>query len=194
MFDWLFSWFRESATEAIFLSIAVAGALFSAFSLLFGGDVDADGDFDVDHDGGDGHGYGPGVLSIRGLSLLATGFGAVAYIVYHYTNLLLVSSVSGILSGWVFAFIMLALVRVFFQQQASSLVTANQIPGTTGMVTTAIPAGGCGEVRLTVAGRQVTRTASTEGDPLPLGTLVRVVRYMGGVAVVKQVSATEAEE
>lgn len=188
MIDWLMNLARGSTAEVLFLSICVLGGVISAASLIFGGDSDGDVD-EVDFgDDADVDGDGPGLLSVRGLSLLATGFGGVAYLVQHYTGRLLLASGSGLLSGLLFAAVGLAFVRLFFRQQASSLMSPQQIRGAKGVVTTAIPAGGTGEVRLTVAGQQFSRPARAEGDAEIAGnSLVEVAALLGGVVVVRKV-------
>lgn len=192
MIDWIFSFFQGTTAGLVFLSICLAGAVFSAFSLIFGGDsdaeADADTDLDLDHDvdHGNGNGEGPGALSLRSISLFATGFGGVAFLVHNFTGRLLVSSVAGLLSGWVLAAIALAAIRAIYQQQASSMISTTQMTGATGMVTTAIPTAGYGEVLLTVAGRQITRRATTADQAaIPDGTAVRVVKYLGSTVVVE---------
>ena len=62
-------------TKLTFLAICTAGLIICLFSLIFGGD-DGDTDTDSDTDTGDGH-DGPSIVSVRGFSLLAVGFGAV---------------------------------------------------------------------------------------------------------------------
>lgn len=197
MIDWITSMFSDATAELIFLAICVGGGIVSGFSLLFGSDADGGADFDTDFDvdssadGGDGGGgEGPGVFSIRGMALLATGFGGVAFIVQHYTGKLLMACVAGLLSGWLFAAVGLAFVRIFFRQQASSLITTKQMTGAPGIVTTTIPPGGSGEVQFTVAGQQISRTATSADDEL-LETNVRVevVESLGGTVVVKKKSA-----
>ena len=194
MIDWIVSMFTEATAELILLAICVFGGIVSGMSLFFGGDADADADadggIDVDDVTADGGGGGPGVLSIRGMALLATGFGGVGFIVQHYTGNLLMACVAGLLSGWLFAFVGLAFVRIFFQQQASSMLTTGQITGATGIVTTPIPEGGHGEVRISVGGQQISRTATSDGGrPLPADTLGEIVRTVGGIVVVKVTSA-----
>ena len=183
---------KGSTAEIIFLSICLSGAVISGFSLLFGGHGD-----DVDHGeaGGDHDGdHGPGLLSIRGLSLFATGFGGFAFLVHYYIGKVLISSVAGILSGSVFALVGVAFVSLFFKQQASSLITPSQMSGAIGIVNTPIPGEGFGEVFLTVADQQIARRATTEGsNAIPSGTQVRVVRHVGGTVVVEEVSSDKEE-
>jgi len=202
MANFVLSLFEDSLAQITFFSIFLAGMVFTLVSLLFGGDADSDfdadhGDFDhdVDHGHGVGHGdsggadsHGPGFLSIRGASLMMVGFGGVAYIVQHLFGKVLLASVAGAMSGWVFAFACLAMFRVFLRQQATSGVTAAEIVGSLGVVTTSIPPGKPGEVMLSVSGRQMNKMATSELDEaIPSGARVKVDRYFGGTVIVSKV-------
>jgi membrane protein implicated in regulation of membrane protease activity len=189
MGEWILSLFGESIALLTFFSIFAAGMTFTVFNLLFGGDADggdldgdvgdADGgDFDGDHDGDGGDGHGPGLLSIRGISFLLTGFGGVAFISMYFTEKVFVSSLFGLLGGWPFALVCLAMYRVFVRQEASSMVSAEDFVGATGTVVTSIPQGGLGEVTLLVAGQQTTKSAVAQGE-LKTGTPIRVKTYLG---------------
>lgn len=195
MLDWIASMFQGALAEIVFMSICLGCLVVSGFMLLFGGDHDSDADHggmdhgDADH--GDDHSdEGPRFFSIRGLSLFGTGFGGVGYIVQHYTGKTLVAAASGTAFGCLLAFAGLAFIRMFYRQQVSSLASAEQVIGSSGTVTTSIPADGrAGEVLLTVAGQQTSRIASSaDGGGLPTGTVVRVVRLAGAVVVVERVS------
>lgn len=186
--------FREFCRNSIalmsFFSIFAGGMVFTMFSLVFGGhdhsDVGHDLGHDVGHDG-DNDSQGPGVFSVRGISLLAVGFGATAFIVQYYTNQIFVSSISGLAFGWVFAAVGMAVYRVLIRQQGSSVVKSTSYIGLVGVVTTTIPANGLGEVRLTVEGETVIRTASAEsGVTIPTGTPVTVTNVSGGSVTVKR--------
>ena len=187
MGEWILALFGESIALLTFFSIFAAGMTFTVFNLLFGGDAeggdldgdvggDDGGDFDGDHDGGDGH--GPGLLSIRGVSFLLTGFGGVAFISMYFTEKVFVSSLVGLLGGWPFALACLAMYRVFVRQEASSMVKEEDFVGASGTVVTSIPQEGLGEVTLLVAGRQITKAAVADAA-LKSGTAVRVKSYFG---------------
>lgn len=113
----------EGVALIIFLSLACLGMIVSIISMIFGGDHDSDHDFgghdvaggdhgaggDHSHDGGDDHGIGAWllypVMSVRGMSLMVTGFGALGFVTYYLTSKLVFSCVVGTLSGWIFAFV-----------------------------------------------------------------------------------------
>lgn len=201
MIDWFFHSVQESMAQLIFFSIFLAGLVFSVGSLILGGGHDDAGhDFfgghDADTDAGDGHGdHGGhegdslGFFSIRGISLMATGFGGLSFIIYSVTRKLLLASAGGLMFAWVFAGILLLMLRTLKKQQASSLIDPQRIVGATGMVTTTVPADAFGEVRISVDGTDIVRMARSEVKrELPTGTVVRVVRYLGGSVTVEPIS------
>ena len=189
MFETISEFFRNSLGLMIFFAIFAFGMIFTLFSLIFGGEHDG-GDHGDIH--GDAHGDGddnqaPGFFSIRGISLFATGFGALGFIVMYYTEKVLLASVSGLGFGWVFAFLGLFMMRMLIRQQANSMMRPEEMIGTLGEVTTGIPDHGVGEVRMTVDGVTLTRTASsTSGTAIRSGTIVRVVRSDGGTVSVEE--------
>lgn len=193
MFEWVSSLFQGAVAELVFLAICIGCGIITGFTLLFGGDHD----HDVGHDGGvdghdsdhgDGH-QGPSFFSIRGLTLFGTGFGGVGYLVQHFTGKTLVASVSGLASGVVLAMAGLAFIRMFFQQQASSLVSDQQIVGTIGSVITSIPEGGMGEVEFNAAGVHTTRAAtSLGGRAISRGAPVKIIQTVGHLVIVQPIS------
>ena len=196
MGEWVLSIFGDSIAQLTFFSIFAAGMTFTMFNLMFGGDADHDGGFDhggdhdgdfgSDHDGDSGDGHGPGLLSIRGISFLLTGFGGVAFIVMHFTEKVFVSSLAGLAGGWPFALVCLALYRVFVRQEASSLITDKDFANATGAVVTSIPKKKLGEVTILVSGQQITKSAATsDGSALATGTPIRVKQYLGDRVIVE---------
>ena len=197
---WIIAMFGNSMELLIFFSLFSAGMVFTLFGLIFGGDsehgdfdgelqadVGADhGDFDGDHNV-DGDGHGPGLLSIRGMSFLLTGFGGFAFVVMYFTEKVFVSSLAGLAGGTPFAVVCLLMYKVFLKQQASSMIQVSDYNGARGTVKISIPEEGIGEVDLSVAGRIVTRSAVTIGNvSLKSGTPVRVVDYLGGRVTVEK--------
>lgn len=192
--------FRNSISLLSFASIFAAGMVFTVFTLVFGGDHDGGGDhgdFGGDHDGGGDHGGDhddggqgpPNIFSIRGLSLLAVGFGGVGYIVMYYTQNLLLSALSGLVFGWVFSVGVLLMMRIFIQQQGSSVISPRALIGTIGEVTTGIPANGLGEVRLAVEDTIISKTATANGGvTIVAGRRVRVIAFLGGSVIVEEVT------
>jgi membrane protein implicated in regulation of membrane protease activity len=200
MIDWFTNALQALTAQIVFLTITVMGATFSAISLIFGGEHDGGGDhgdFHADHAGGsdhhDGHdGEGSGLVgmlaapltSIRGLSFLATGFGAFGYITFHLTQRVLFSCVVGIIAGWLLSLLAVLFVRQLIKQQSSSLVDEARLIGLTGIVTTKIPANGFGEVQVTLSGKgQFTKTA-TASHEIPYGAVVKILQRAGNAVVV----------
>ena len=109
----------------VFLSIGGASALFFVLSLFFGdADADTDHGFDVHHDldhgGADGHhGHSmSNIFSIRNLFLFGVGFGAVGAVARYYGFSMMVSSVFGTATGFVFAALGYFLFRALYAQQS----------------------------------------------------------------------------
>jgi hypothetical protein len=187
-------WFTEavaSATTAMtFFTIFLVGVVFSVFSLLLGGHGDHDHDIghDADHgDAGDGHGgvFSVGILSVRGLALLATGFGGVGFLAYTRTSKIMFSTGVAMVGGYVFALVVLYALRIFKGQQSNSLIDTSSAIGGEGVVTISIPEGGLGEVGMVVSGTEMFKSArSTSGSAIQSGTRVLVDRIVGGTLLV----------
>ena len=200
---WIISLFGKSIELLIFFSLFAAGMVFTLFGLIFGGDTDH-GDFDggdlhadVGADHGDIHGDpdadadgpGPGLLSIRGISFLLTGFGGFAFVVMYFTEKVFVSSLAGLAGGTPFAVVCLFMYKVFLKQQGRSMIQVSDYNGARGTVEISIPEKGIGEVDLSIAGRIVTRSAVTIGNvSLKSGTPVRVVNYLGNRVTVEKLN------
>jgi membrane protein implicated in regulation of membrane protease activity len=168
--SWLFEQFQNAATSMAFLSVFIGGVLFSAVSMFFGGDHGHDGH----HEAGE-----PTLLSIRGAALFFTGLGGVGYLVNANTGRPIIAMLSGIAGGLAFALPMLYFIRFFMRQESSSLITPEQIVGAEGIVTTSIVPHQYGEVRIIVAGSQISKSATSD-TPLQQGTPIKVVRHLGG--------------
>ncbi len=201
-FDWLWSAIASTTALISFFTIFLMGLLFSVFSLIFGGHGDTDHDFghDVGHDGhGDGHHDGDtglssffavGMLSVRGMALLSTGFGGIGALVQLYTGRTLFATATGAIFGYGFAFMILFAVRALKSQQANSLIDTNSAVGASGTVVTSIPQNGLGEIRCVVGGVEVTRTAvSKNGEAIKSGTRVKVEEVAGATMVVAPLNA-----
>src|SRR5262245_19268742 len=116
---WLGDILASATTTVTFFTIFLVGVVFSAFSLIFGGhghsdhDVSHDVDHDISHDAGGDHdahdtsgdhadgdaGAHPlnvGLLSVRGVALLSTGFGGIGFLMFATTQRLLLSTATGL--------------------------------------------------------------------------------------------------
>ena len=77
----------------------------------------------------------------------------------------------------------------------NSDILASDIQSAVGIVTTAIPEGGAGEVILEVSGSQMNKRATADdGGAIARGAHVRVVRYLGSSVVVELESDARKEQ
>ena len=185
-----------STAQLTFISFFLAGLTFTFITMIFGhdGDADHEGDVGFDHDGDLDHeadhdsGGGPGFFSVRSIAIMVTAFGGVGFLIQKYTGNTLFASAGGVLSSWVFAAGFLAILRLAYRQQASSLATKADFKRAQGMVTTTIPATGSGEVSISVAGKaRSSRALSASGKEIAQGTQIKVVQYMGGTVTVEPI-------
>lgn len=161
------------------------------------------------HDGGHGHAtaahthgerIGPGDPSPFNLStvtIFLLWFGAAGYILHvGFGALAGISLAAATLIGWIgAALIYLVLSRVLWRGQTALDPENYQIVGAVGRVTSAIHAGGTGEVIYTLDGkRRVDGARSDDGMPLADGTEVVIVRYRDGLAYVCPLSWGDAQE
>jgi len=207
MFEWLAETASSVTAAMVFFSIFLFGVVISGISLFFSGDDaddadggDGDGDHDSDSGGGDAdgesdmgmasfHGINMGLLSLRGLCLLAVGLGGVGFVVQLHTGKVFFSTAAGIASGYVFAIGILYLLRIFKSQQSNSLVDHNQAVGQQAVVTLGIPENGLGEIRTVISGSEVYKTAtSNDGKSIPAGTRVKIDSVSSGSAVVSPIN------
>jgi membrane protein implicated in regulation of membrane protease activity len=192
MFGWLWTAIASATATMTFFGIFLVGIAFSLFSLVMGGHGDGEHDFmghDVHHDTGhhdDGHDgdssiFNVGFLSVRGMALLSTGFGGVGFLVQVYTGKVLFSTLSGLLFGYVFAFAVLSVMKMFKAQQSNSLIAMDNAKGQEATVVTSIPQGGAGEIRFELSGQEFVKMAySASGSPIRSGSRVRIDQVSGG--------------
>jgi hypothetical protein len=199
MLHWLSDILASATTTITFFTIFLVGVVFSAFSLILGGhghsdhDVSHDADHDIGHDTGDhdsggdhdgstdhadgdagAHPLNVGMLSVRGVALLSTGFGGIGFLVFVTTERLLLSTVLGFAGGYVFAFAVLY-----------TLINVSSAVGAHGIVTVSIPENGLGEVSFSVSGMEMFRPARSANHlPIKSGTRVQVNQITGGTLVV----------
>ena len=203
MFHWLTDVVASTTTTITFFTIFLVGVAFSAFSLVLGG-LGAHADHDVGHDighdtdahdgSGDHHGgddgaqggtLSVGMFSVRGVALLATGFGGAGFLIYVSTGKILFSTASALVGGYIFAFVVLYTLKIFKSQQANSMISLSAAIGADGIVTISIPEDGLGEVSLVVSGTEMFKPArSVNGRPIKSGARVQVSQVSGGTLVV----------
>jgi membrane protein implicated in regulation of membrane protease activity len=126
-----------------------------------------------------------------------TWFGATGYVLHtSYGARAGFSHAAAIVVGWIGAtLIYLFMARVLWRGQTQLDPLNYQIAGTVGRVTSAIRAGGTGEVIYTLDGkRRVDGARSEDGTPIAAGTEVAIVRYQGGLAYVSPLTWEDEHE
>ncbi len=170
----------------IFISLALASFIIVAGSFLFGHDGDVGHD-DMGHDVDSG-GAEPtiSVFSTKVIGTLLMGFGAAGAIAIHYHASMIIASMIGVLCGAVLGALMYFVLEIFYSQQSTSLVSTSEAVGCSGAVTVGIGAGETGEVGLYLEGQYRTFSAtSQDGQPIPKGKSVTVVKTVGSHLVVQ---------
>jgi membrane protein implicated in regulation of membrane protease activity len=161
--------------EAVFLVVGALGLGVLLLSLVVGevGDLgDADGPFSV-----------PAVAALLG----GVGFGGAAAATLLPETLpgagrALLALVAGLLLAVPLAWAAVRLSRGLRDMPTAETLTRHHLAGTQGVVVSAIPSPGYGEVRLTVAGQSL-KFAARSDTPLRAGTPVYVVEALSETAV-----------
>lgn len=171
----------------IFVLIGMVGFFFLIVSALFGGGHDVDHGFEAGgHDLG--HEAGPSPFSLRVISLFLTAFGATGAIARSYDLGYPLSSGLGVGAGLGIGFAGFKLIEFFMHQQASSTIGEQDLEGAVGAVSVAIPAGGIGQVGITVRGQRMYSPARASGDiAIEEGAQVKVVHCAGNQVFVERV-------
>ena len=171
----------------IFLGIAAMGFFFLLFSLLAG---DLFGHGDVGGHAADVHGDIQGVsfFSTRVLSVFITAFGGFGAVGIHLGYSIELSTLLGLVGGIIFGGIIYLFASFLFSQQASSDIRTSDLVGGTAQVTVAIPAGGLGQVQLTLGESVIEKIArSQDGGAIPAGVLVIIEAIVGDAILVRRV-------
>lgn len=172
----------------IYAAIGAVGFLLLLI-MLVAGDVFGDHEVAVDHDlGGDaldaGHG-GPGVFSIRIMAAFLTAFGVGGVVGRYYDLSHPAASGLGVLAGIVMATLVYQFARLLHSQQASSELRMASLVGRTCEVSVGIPAGGVGQVTLSVGGERSEHLARVAGgDAMPRGAEVVITGLRGDGVIV----------
>jgi membrane protein implicated in regulation of membrane protease activity len=167
------------ATAVTFLVIGGIGAAVLVLSLLVGEiggalhfDADADGPFSV-----------PAIAALVG----GVGFGGAAAVAVLPDSLsdgltVLVALVAGLAVALPLAWAAIRFSRSLQNMPTQETLTRHHLMGTQGVVVSAVPAGGFGEVRLTVSGQPLKVSARCD-LPLAAGTPVYVTDTISETAV-----------
>jgi hypothetical protein len=195
----------------IFLFTFLFGLVFTVVSLFLGaghmGGLDAghDGGLDLGHDAGVDAGHaevghadsgghtGPSVLNLPTIMAFLTWFGGAGYI---FTRTLgvgaLLSVPMAVISGIVGGAIMFVLLTRLLWPMMSKPMSRSEysLPGTPARVVSSIRAEGVGEIVYTKAGSRFTAGAkAADGQPVPKGAEVVIIKYERGLAYVQPVDA-----
>lgn len=170
----------------IFASIAAVGFLFLLISALFGG-----GDHDVHLEAAHEVSFGdhPSPFSLRVISLFLTAFGAAGTMAHLGGASYIVCSAVGTGAGLVVGFAGYKLISFFMGQQSSSAVESEDLVGKLAQVSVAIPAGGVGQVNVSLNEKRLypMARAAAAGGIFEEGTQVKIVRSAGNTVYVEKV-------
>jgi membrane protein implicated in regulation of membrane protease activity len=169
----------------VYAAISIFGFIILLVMLLAGdvfGGHDADG---FDHGGGLEHAGGPSVFSVRIMASFLTAFGVGGVVARYYGFSHPASSGIGAVTGAVMSGLVYEFARILYSQQASSEVHMSSLVGRSAEVSVAIPAGGVGQVALTVGGERTEHIArSADGRAITRGTDVTITAVRGDSIVV----------
>lgn len=162
----------------VFLSLALVGIVLTVVSAFFGHDFEAHPELEIG---------GLGFLSLRAMSIFLLTFGTIGALVHWLGRPTLTSSLWGLVAGVGTYGIYIVAMQLVRSQQASSLIEDRELPGLTGMVTIAIPAGGVGEVTCRLKGQSTRRIArAAPGEAFVEGALVKVRDVQGDVLLIER--------
>ena len=173
----------------VFVAIAIVGFIFVAGAVIFGhGDVDHSVDHAIDHGAGDGADGTISIFSTRVIATFIMGFGVAGAIARINDLSYTLSSLIGAGSGIVLAALMYAILFVLVKEQATSIISTQDIVGATGQVTVPIEGGHVGEVGISFRGLYKAYSAVAEGRAdIPRERTVKVTGLSGQNLVVKEV-------
>jgi membrane protein implicated in regulation of membrane protease activity len=168
----------------IFATIFGVGFLLLIISLIFGHDTDVDADTDV-HDGTSG----PSVFSVKMISLIMIGFGAVSFGIRATQDATMFkSSMAGVAGAAVIGVVGYFIIRAFYASQVSSTITDQDLIGCTATVLDTIVADGQGQVACILQGREITYLArSGDGQVINRGKSVKVISKTGNIVTVEPI-------
>jgi len=177
--------------------MAIIGTLVTLILLFVGGDQDfGHGAMDVGH-GEIGHGEagghgldhaddGPGPISVRTILAFMGGWGWGGLLGWNSFGWGLLSAPFGLAVGLVMAVIIFRFSRFLHNQEATSTVSAADLVGHEGVVMTALPAHGTGEIRIYAGGMPLKTLARSEsGEAIAEGQSIIVVEELGGTLLVR---------
>lgn len=153
----------------------------------FGLDADVDVALDAAHDLAGIH-EGPSPLGLKTMMAFIGGWGWGGLIGLDTLKWGLFSLPFGMAVGFALAAVVFYFMRFLYHQEATSTVGIAHMVGQEGVVLTAIPPRGTGEVRLNVRGTSIKCLARSESEEVvPAGATVSVVEEVGGTLLVRQI-------
>ncbi|MFD8058392.1 hypothetical protein ACFXA0_12960 [Streptomyces cyaneofuscatus] len=159
-----------------FLGLGIAGIVLLALSLIFGGVLEGMLDGVLD-------GLFDGLLSLPVIAGFISMLGFGGAIVLGTTGAgPLVATVAGVAAGLVAGWLTWKFSKALMREQTSSTPRGGDLVGTSGMVVTAIPADGYGEVMLRLAGQPVKYAAKCP-TPIVRGTEIWVEAELSTTSV-----------
>ena len=173
--------------------MAVIPGLLLLIIAIFGADADVDADIDIDADldlnvdAGDLG--GPGALSVKLILFFLVGFGASGYL-SAYFKWPVHHVLCGLIGGGAAWFLGYQLLKLLYDQQASSQVRLASFVGKQGRIVTPIPKdGGTGEIEATIeeTGQSkyfIARAADPEKE-FDKGAFVTIKSISGKTAIVE---------
>ncbi|MDF1488845.1 NfeD family protein [Tessaracoccus caeni] len=160
----------------VFLIMGAVGVVLVLTSLIFGDLID--GVFDLDFLDGD-------LFSLTSLAAFLGAFGFGAAIGLGLTSLMFVALAVGAVTGVAATALAIWLTRLLRRDESASSFKTSSMIGHPGIVITAIPEEGYGEIRVSVGGHVRKLTAKAPG-PLMAGTEVWVSEVISPTAVAVQ--------
>lgn len=166
-----------SAAATAFLAVGGVGVVLLLVSLVVG---------EIGHLALDAEG-GPFSLEAVAALLGGVGFGGAATVALLPDDLagtaaVLIALLVGLALAVPLAWVAVRLSRAFRDMPTTETLTRHHLAGAQGVVVSAVPAGGFGEVRLVLAGQSLKYAARSD-VALPAGTPVYVVEALSETAV-----------
>ncbi len=168
----------------IFATVFGVGFAILLTSLVFGGDAEVDVDVDTDI------GFqGPSIFSLKMLSLLMVGFGAVGFGVRSTTDwTMFQASMTGIGGAVGVGLMGYFILKLFYSSQASSTIIDQHMTGAQGHVIDTITGTNYGQVTFSVRGREITFMArSNDSNTIEKRTPVKIVSKTGNIVTVTEI-------
>ena len=172
-----------------FLIVGGLGFVLFLISMFGGGEHDFDHDAGVDSSDSGGDNDGSSFFSYRTIVTFMTAFGAAGALAKHFGLNMLWSSLIGVVVGIAFGLFAWWLMRLAFQQQASSLVTSSDILGKTAIVNIQITGGNLGEISVEAKGqRKCYQAKSVGGITITENSAVKITEDSGVFLLVEPIA------